>query len=308
MQGVIRTAVIDGIDRSRKSRLFRCEGRGVLIDFPAVFLPCNSGSDSVLRYPVSSVVPLPNDIELTFPPLASQPYLSKIQIMHVLPTTASKPSPKPTRLYMVAGARAHRHLLQASKQLTTTSIPLGCARNEVAMRVAQREDQRKEATRLEGRLREALARAEGRAISWKQDVEGVWRAKVERSEESTHDFEFMQSLANYAQDHLINVIATSSSSAQGEESSSPSFVLVVVSNPDPVWLNKTHQAGGAFLQITSNPPDLAKQAGDGVKLALDGLGVKGRVKGGGAKGKFMGKVAGGWSARDADAAKGVVGE
>lgn len=228
--------------------------------------------------------------------------------MHVLPTTASKPSPKPTRLYMVAGARAHRHLLQASKQLTTTSIPLGCARNEVAMRVAQREDQRKEATRLEGRLREALARAEGRAISWKQDAEGVWRAKVERSEESTHDFEFMQSLANYAQDHLINEIAASSSPAQGKDASSPSFVLVVVSNPDPVWLNKTHQAGGAFLQITSSPPDLAKQAGDGVKLALDGLGVKGRVKGGGAKGKFMGKVAGGWSARDADAAKGAVGE
>jgi alanyl-tRNA synthetase len=253
----------------------------------------------MLRHPVSSVTSLQTDSELTSLPLASQPYLSKIQIMHVLPTTASKPSPKPTRLYMVAGARAHRHLLQASKQLTTTSIPLGCARNEVAMRVAQREEQRKEATRLEGRLREALARAEGRAISWKQDGEGVWRAKVERSEESTHDFEFMQSLANYAQDHLNNEIASSSS---------PSFVLVVVSNPDPVWLNKTHQAGGAFLQITSSPPDLAKQAGDGVKLALDGLGVKGRVKGGGAKGKFMGKVAGGWSARDADAAKNVVGE
>jgi alanyl-tRNA synthetase len=279
-------------------------------DSPAVFLTCNFGSNSMLRHPVSSVTSLQTDSELTSLPLASQPYLSKIQIMHVLPTTASKPSPKPTRLYMVAGARAHRHLLQASKQLTTTSIPLGCARNEVAMRVAQREEQRKEATRLEGRLREALARAEGRAISWKQDAEGVWKAKVERSEESTHDFEFMQSLANYAQDHLINEIATSSSSSptQGKDSSSPSFVLIVVSNPDPVWLNKTHQAGGAFLQITSNPPDLAKQAGDGVKLALDGLGVKGRVKGGGAKGKFMGKVTGGWSARDADAAKDVVGE
>ena len=169
------------------------------------------------------------------------------------------------------------------------------------MRVAQREDQRKEATRLEGRLREALARAEGRAIEWKQDSQGVWRARVERNEESTHDFEFLQSLANHAQDHLINDMVKSTTP-------SPSFVLVVISNPDPLWLNKTHQSGGAFLQITSSPPDLAKQAGDQVKSALDTLGDKGRVKGGGAKGKFMGKVAGGWSARDDDAIKGVLGE
>lgn len=169
----------------------------------------------------------------------------------------------------------------------------------MAMRVAQREEQRKEATRLEGRLRDALARAEGRAVEWKQDGEGIWRAKVERNEESTHDFEFLQALANHAQDHLVNDIA---------KSASTSFVLVGISNPDPVWLNKAHQAAGAFLQITSSPPELAKEAGDRVKSTLDALGEKGRVKGGGAKGKFMGKVAGGWSARDDDAVKEVYGE
>jgi alanyl-tRNA synthetase len=215
--------------------------------------------------------------------------------MHIIPTTSAKPSPKPTRLYMVAGARAHRHLLQTSRQLTTASLPIGCARHEVAMRVAQREEQRKEATRLDGRLRDALAGAEGRAVAWKESADGIWRAIVERTEESTHDFEFLQSLANHATEHLATKTANQPSDKP------PSYLLVVTSNPDPLWVNKTHQAAGAFLQITSSPPELAKTTGDKVKAALDGLGDKGRVKGGGAKGKFMGKVAGGWTARDREA-------
>ena len=163
------------------------------------------------------------------------------------------------------------------------------------MRITQREEQRKEATRLDGRLREALAAAEGRAVEWKQAEDGTWKALVERGEESTHEFGFLQALADHATENLATKI---SPSADGQ---SPSYLLVVVSNPDPLWLNKTHQTAGAFLQITSSPPELAKTTGDQVKAALDGLGKKGRVKGGGAKGKFMGKVAGGWSAKDREA-------
>lgn len=152
----------------------------------------------------------------------------------------------------------------------------------------------RESTRLEGRLREALAVAEGKSVNWNEGEDGIWRAVVERKEESTHAFDFLQSLSNAAVDTLASRIKKTSAEVQ--------YVLVLLSIPDPVWVDKTHAAAGTFCQITSNPPDLAKSVGDEMKAGLDGLGVKGRVKGGGAKGKFMGKVAGEWTAKEKEAA------
>jgi hypothetical protein len=220
--------------------------------------------------------------------LFSQPTLSKIGLIHVLaPTTASK---KPTRLFMVAGHRATKHLIAASHSLTKTSVALGCAKDQVALRVEQREQGRRDMLRNQDRTRQELAKALGNLVQWHRvDVAGeiVQWATVVRTEEATHDFEFMGSLNAAAVESL----------PQGDDLR---YGFISHSSVVPMANNGIAEAGSLLL-ITSNPPELAKQLGDKLKVELDGIEgqEKGRVKGGGAKGRWMGKITGKWSKADA---------
>lgn len=197
---------------------------------------------------------------------------------------------------MVAGARAHRHLLNASRLLSSASIPLSCGRSDVPARVEQRETARKETSRLSDRIKDGLANAEGKAVEWKKDEEnGIWKALMERREEATHDYEFLGTMATYAGEHLKKINAAN----PGE---STPFVIALISNPDPQWVNKSTVATGPMLYILTHPPEKVKEVGERVKKVLEEIGgEKNRLKGGGSKGRFMAKVSGVWSEKDKEA-------
>lgn len=228
----------------------------------------------------------------------SHPNLSKIGLIHVLaPTTASK---KATRLFMVAGHRATKHLIAASHNLTKASVGLGCARNQVALRAEQGERARRELVRTQDRTRQELAKALGSLVKWRKvdagDAEPAYRTLVTRTEETTHDFEF-----------LGNLNAAAVESIPSQDSSTYSYALILHSNVLPMASNGITEAGSILL-ITSHPPELAKQLGDDLKAQLDAIEgqEKGRVKGGGAKGRWMGKITGKWSKADASALERMV--
>jgi alanyl-tRNA synthetase/misacylated tRNA(Ala) deacylase len=94
---------------------------------------------------------------------------------------------------------------------------------------------------------------------------------IKRDEKTTHDFEFMGTLAS-------GVMATS-------EAEKNLVILVTSTLPGK---DQTQ-----LVLVQSNDQEKAKEAFEAVKAALDGEGEK-RVKGGGAKGRFMGKVEGKW--------------
>lgn len=88
---------------------------------------------------------------------------------------------------------------------------------------------------------------------------------LERSERSTHDFEFM------------GVVAMS---VQGAKA-------VVMTSVNP--------GNPALVLVQSGDADLAKKLNEGIKEGIAKLeGGAGRYKGGGAKGRYMGKVEGKW--------------
>lgn len=195
---------------------------------------------------------------------------------------------------MVAGHRATRHLIAASHNLTKASVGLGCARDQVALRAEQGERARRELARAQDRTRQELAKALGTLVEWRKTEEAggagpSYRAFVARTEESTHDFEFLGNL---------NAAAVERIPSQGSEI--PSYALLLHSSVLPMASNGISEAG-SILMITSHPPELAKQLGDDLKVQLDSIEgqEKGRVKGGGAKGRWMGKITGKWSKADA---------
>lgn len=254
-------------------------------------------SHSLLRNSVSPVR-FSASGSLTISPI-SQPTLSKIGLIHVLaPTTASK---KPTRLFMVAGHRATKHLIAASHNLTKTSVALGCAKDQVPLRVEQREQSRRDMLRNQDRTRQELAKALGTLVQWRRvDLagQGVQWATVVRTEEATHDFEFMGSLNAAAVESLAQ--RDQATEAGQGSATSPPYAFILHSSVVPMANNGITEAGSLLL-ITSNPPELAKQLGDKLKSELDSIEgqEKGRVKGGGAKGRWMGKITGKWSKADA---------
>ena len=223
----------------------------------------------------------------------SHPNLAKIGLIHVLaPTTASK---KPTRLFMVAGHRATRHLIAASHSLTKASVGLGCARDQVAARAEQGERARRDLARAQDRTRQELAKALGSLVKWEKVESGeagpAYRGLVTRTEEATHDFEFLGNLNAAAVENITE-----------PDSPTPSYALLLHSSVVPMASNGIEEAG-SLLMIMSNPPELAKQLGDKIKTVLDSIEgqEKSRVKGGGAKGRWMGKITGKWSKADASA-------
>lgn len=238
-----------------------------------------------------------------FPSPSSHPALSKIGLIHVLPPTTA--SQKPTRLFMLAGHRATRHLIAASGELTRTATVVGCSRSELAGRVEQREQGRRDMLRGQERMREELAKVLGGVVVWKTStIEGeeMRYAVVSRTEEATHDFEFLSALNVAAVDAL-----KAASSGSDKDIAPPRYTLVVHSTVSPAPNNGISEPGSLVL-LTTNPPELAKAYGDKLKSALDAVPgqEKGRVKGGGAKGRWMGKVSGKWSRADGEALDGLV--
>jgi alanyl-tRNA synthetase/misacylated tRNA(Ala) deacylase len=155
--------------------------------------------------------------------------------------------------------------------------------------------------RNQDRTRQELAKALGSLVQWRRvDLagEGVQWATVVRTEEATHDFEFMGSLNAAAVENLPQGDRTDG--AGTEATASPRYAFILHSSVVPMANNGITEAGSLLL-ITSNPPELAKRLGDKLKSELDSIEgqEKGRVKGGGAKGRWMGKITGKWSKADA---------
>lgn len=189
---------------------------------------------------------------------------------------------------MVAGPRAMRHLVDASADLTLASISLTCGRGDVAKRIEQRVQTSSTLERQNGKIRTELARLIVGGIQWDEvpgaDGQPIRKALLERSDESTHDNDFLQQL----------IAAVSDASA-----SRPYLFIVTSSLPS----NSPHpDQPTTLVQMASHPPELAKAAGDKLKAGLDALegGEKGRVRGGGAKGRFQGRVAGKWGKREGE--------
>ncbi|KAJ9111346.1 hypothetical protein QFC19_001114 [Naganishia cerealis] len=296
--GVIRTAVIDGIDRN-PTDVNRSLAPNSLLRNTASPASDDDHHDSHLILPPSSFL------------LHSHPTLSKIGLIHVLPPTTV--SQKPTRLYMVAGHRATRHLIAASAELTRASVAVGCSRDQLAARAEQREQGRREMVRWQERMRQELAKALGVAVVWRPTMtthEGagtvgeIQCAVVSRAEEATHDFEFLSALNVAAVDALKTTaeaeVESAATTGHSTSEGLPRYALAVHSTVVPMANNGITEAGSLVL-ITTNPPDLAREYGDKLKAALDVIPgqEKGRCKGGGAKGRWMGKVSGKWSRADA---------
>lgn len=165
----------------------------------------------------------------------------------------------------------------------------------MATRAEQGERARRDLARAQDRTRQELANALGSLVKWQKVETGAagpaYRGLVTRTEEATHDFEFLGSLNAAAIESITE-----------PDSPTPSYALVLHSSVVPMASNGISEAG-SLLMIMSNPPELAKQLGDEIKMQLDSIEGqgKGRVKGGGAKGRWMGKITGKWSKADASA-------
>lgn len=132
----------------------------------------------------------------------------------------------------------------------------------------------------------------------------VW---VRRDEKTTHDFEFLGSIAG----GIISSLSTSapaptaapasaspSDSGGANESEMNPIVVATTSLPGK---DQTH-----LVLVQSNDQEGAKHTNEQIKSALDSLAGEGgkRVKGGGAKGRYMSKVEGKWGkAEDAKMAE-----
>ncbi len=234
------------------------------------------------------------------------PSLSQIKLMHVLPPTSTTISNKPTRLLMVAGPRAFKHLIKSSEVLVSAAVGYTCPRWDVGEKVVQREGFRKDTDRGMKAMRAELGKAIGASgIDWRGGTstsreaqgegtgESLKKALLIRGEESTHDFEFMGLINTTA---ISTLKETSTSASNGSTVKEPDFLLIILSTIASNVTASNTDALSTLIQITSNPPSLAKDIGDRLKSGIDGIegGEKGRVKGGGAKGRWMGKVSGKW--------------
>jgi alanyl-tRNA synthetase/misacylated tRNA(Ala) deacylase len=173
---------------------------------------------------------------------------------------------------------------------------VGCGRSDLVERATRNEELRREGADavkgLRGELSKVLAASIiGERQPHRQTAEGatipdlVW---IKRDEKTTHDFEFMGSIAS-------TVMASEPVASDGKKQ-----VVVLITSTLP-GKNQTQ-----LILVQSNDQDRAKDLYEKVKAGLDSLplaqekdgaeaGAGGkRVKGGGAKGRFMGKVEGKW--------------
>jgi len=148
-------------------------------------------------------------------------------------------------------------------------------RAEIVQRVEKLDQGRKEVLAREKTLRTELAQVIGENAT--PDAHGA--VFVKRTEKSTHDFEFMGSIAFAAKDAKVVVVVSAPAGVE------PALVLVM--SPDA---------------------DLAKKTNEGIKEGLIALagGDKSKYKGGGAKGRYMGKVDGKWGKAEDEVVKRVL--
>lgn len=140
-------------------------------------------------------------------------------------------------------------------------------------------------------------------------------ATLSRSDESTHDFEFMNLIHTSAIGRLIELDGNGNggdpSSKRGGAMPKDGYVLAIVSTlPGQKPIDGNGDAALTLVQITSQPPELAKQLGDRLKALLaqaqeGGDGGEDRVKGGGARGRWMGKISGKWGKKEKMAWEGL---
>lgn len=216
---------------------------------------------------------------------------------------------------MLAGHRATRHLIAASGELTRAATVVGCSRSELAGRVEQREQGRRDMLRGQEKMRAELAKVLGGVVAWKtattatagDEGDRISYAVVSRAEEATHDFEFLSALNVAAVDAFKAAAPVDDNNNDNDGAAQPRYALIIHSTVTPMANNGVSEPGSLVL-VTTHPPELAKTYGDKLKGVLDAIPgqEKGRVKGGGAKGRWMGKVGGKWSRADADALEGLV--
>ena len=145
-----------------------------------------------------------------------------------------------------------------------TAQAVGCGRSDVAERATRNEELRKDGADAQKGLRSELAKLVIASQLQSIGTEGKKLVWIERDEKTTHDFEFMGTLAS------------------GISASADKDLVILITSTLP-GKDQTQ-----LVMVQSNNQDKAKELFEAVKstLAADGK----VVKGGGAKGRFMGKV------------------
>lgn len=257
----------------------------------------------------------------------SHPCLSRVGLIHVLPPSGNLTTLKPTRLFLLAGSRAYRSLLSASRDLSSLASLLACTREDALERVGQREAQRSAMGKGVTAMRAELGKLVGRSLEWTSGSGGssngarslddtassstttnststVRVASLSRSDESTHDFEFLNLVQTSAVARLIELDGRDPT-RRGETPDGPYVLALTSSLPGG---GGAGAAGGdaalTLVHITSQPADLATRVADRLKTAMQALDPAAagtgndRIKGGGARGRWMGKVSGKWGKRE----------
>jgi alanyl-tRNA synthetase len=147
-----------------------------------------------------------------------------------------------------------------------TAQAVGCGRSDVAERATRNEELRKEGADAQKGLRSELSKLVIASTAQEPGKKVIW---IKRDEKTTHDFEFMGTIASGVQ-------------AAAEDKNGVILVTSTLPGKDQTQL----------VMVQSTNQDKAKELFDAIKavLAADGK----VVKGGGAKGRFMGKVEGKW--------------
>ena len=142
-----------------------------------------------------------------------------------------------------------------------TAQAVGCGRSDVAERATRNEELRKDGADAQKGLRSELAKLVI-ASQWQSiGTEGKKLVWIKRDEKTTHDFEFMGTLAS------------------GISASADKDLVILITSTLP-GKDQTQ-----LVMVQSNNQDKAKELFETVKSALV---ADGRVvKGGGAKGRFM---------------------
>jgi alanyl-tRNA synthetase len=190
---------------------------------------------------------------------------------------------------------------------------VGTNRDDVVKRVEQVDTARKEGTERERGVRSELGDVLGKTVCQDRVIakgEGVvW---VNRAEKATHDFEFLQSIANV-------FIATAAATTTAGHTDGGTKTTEAKTKNDPVIVVTSALPGKgqtALLLVQSLDQDGAKEINEKLKSALDSLASSEdgsgaapegkRVKGGGARGRYMSKVEGKWSKKEDEVVREVI--
>ena len=146
------------------------------------------------------------------------------------------------------------------------------------------DDQRRETLGREKDLRNELAKtiAEN-AVRNMGDGGVIW---IQRTEKSTHDFEFLGMVASTITTSFSPSPTQSASSTPDRKTASVLPVVMISSSPPTT--------APSLLLIHSSDPDRAKNVNEKLKSLFESGEGKGRYRGGGAKGRYMCKIEGKW--------------